>query len=156
MIRTEAEYNRSIERLEEENEIINAQRLHFIGLGYEGEELERLMQPSISFHEQLKEEVEAYERMKRGDLDQLHDFNNIGRWLIGLRIAFGLTQKEMAEKLGVSPAQVSRDETNDYHGITIERVQYILEKFGVKFTAEIENPIPPLKSNSENNNIVYA
>ncbi|MEP0006272.1 MAG: helix-turn-helix transcriptional regulator [Balneola sp.] len=150
MIRTDAEYNKSIERLKEERAVMDAQRKHFIELGHEGEELDRLMGPSISFHEQLKEEVETYERMKRGDLGVLKDFNNIGRWLIGLRIALGLSQKELAKRLDVSPAQVSRDETNDYHGITIERVQYILEKLGARFIAEIEEPITSFTPDSEN------
>ncbi len=151
MIRTDAEYKKSIERLKEERAVMDAQRKHFIELGHEGEELDRLMGPSLSFHEQLKEEVETYEKMRRGDLGTLQDFNNIGRWLIGVRIALGLSQKELAERLNVSPAQVSRDETNDYHGITIERVQYILEKLGVRFVAEIEEPISSFEPEASTN-----
>lgn len=142
MIRTDAEYKKAVERLEEEKKILNTQRNHFIGLGFQGEELERLMEPSISFHEQLKEEVEVYEKMKRGDLGVLKNFNQIGRWLIGVRIAAGFSQKELAEKLNVSPVQVCRDEINEYHGITIEKVQRILEIMGVRFKAEIEEPLP--------------
>lgn len=141
MIRTEAEYNRAIERLGEERKALENQKSHFTKLGYEGEELNRLMQPMISFNEQLKEEVTVYEQMKRGDLGVLKDFNNIGRWLIGLRIAKGLTQAELAERLEVSAAQISRDETNDYYGITIAKAQKILETLGARFEAEIENPI---------------
>ena len=141
MIRTEAEYNKAIERLEEERKVLEAQKKHFIEHGFEGEELERLMQPMISFNEQLKEEVTVFEQMKRGDLGVLKDLNNIGRWLIGLRIAKGLTQSELADRLGVSAPQVSRDETNEYHGITLAKAQKILETLGARFEAEIEGPI---------------
>ena len=51
--------------------------------------------------------------MKRGDLETLHSLSSIGHWLIGVRIAKGWSQRDLADKLGVSEAQVSRDERND-------------------------------------------
>ncbi len=141
MIRSEKEYQKAVERLEEERKIMAHQRAHFEELGHTGEEMERLMQPLISFHYQLKEEVDAYEGMKRGNLGTLREFNNIGRWLIGVRIALGLSQKEFADELGVSESQVSRDENNEYHGITMDKTQRILETFNVRFKAEIEEPV---------------
>jgi DNA-binding XRE family transcriptional regulator len=141
MIRSEKEYQKSIKRIEEELKVMNRQRAHFEELGHTGEALDRLMQPLISFHNQLKEEVEAYEGMKRGNLGTLREFNNIGRWLIGVRINLGMSQKEFAEELGVSEAQVSRDEINEYHGITMDKAQRILETFNVRFKAEIDEPI---------------
>jgi len=154
MIRSEKEYQKSLERLEEERKVMARQRAHFEELGHTGEELERLMQPLVSFHNQLKEEVEAYEGMKRGSLGTLHEFNNIGRWLIGVRIALGLSQKEFADELGVSEAQVSRDENNEYHGITLDKAQRILETFNVRFKAEIEEPVS--KSRKDKNPMLFA
>ena len=69
--------------------------------------------------------------MRRGELGTLTSLTSIGRWLIGVRIAKGLSQKELAELLGVSEAQVSRDERNEYHGITVERAQHILQTMEV-------------------------
>ncbi|MFO7847687.1 MAG: helix-turn-helix transcriptional regulator, partial [Bacteroidota bacterium] len=154
MIRSEKEYQKAIERLEEERKVMGRQRSHFEKLGHTGEELERLMQPLISFHNQLKEEVEAYEGMKRGNLGTLYEFNNIGRWLIGVRIALGLSQKEFADELGVSEAQVSRDENNEYHGITLDKAQRILETFNVRFKAEIEEPVS--KPRKDKNPMLFA
>lgn len=114
----------------------------YIEQGFETEELDRLMQPLISFHNQLKEEVEAYERIKRGDLGAIFNLKSIGRWLIGARIALNLSQKEFAEKTGVSEAQVSRDEINEYHGITLDRAQKIIDALGIHSKAEIEEPTP--------------
>jgi DNA-binding Xre family transcriptional regulator len=125
MIRTETDYRRSLERLEE-----GAKYLEMQAMG-----------PTLSFHEQVREEVELYERMKRGDLGTLTSLTGIGYWLIGLRIAKGWTQKDLAEALGVSEAQVSRDETNEYHGITVERAQRILEVMGLQFRLEVETPV---------------
>lgn len=76
-----------------------------------------------------------------GDLRPLCRLTQIGRWLIGARIALRLTQQELAERLEVSATQVSRDERNDYHGITVERAQRILEALGVRFHAEAANPV---------------
>ena len=149
MIRSEKEYERAVDRLEEEQKMMERQRSHFKEFGHTGEELERLMQPLISFHNQLKEEVEAYEGMKRGDLGTLYEFNNIGRWLIGVRIHLGMSQKEFAEELGVSEAQVSRDEINEYHGITMDKAQRILETFNVRFKAEIDEPITKPKKSKD-------
>ena len=134
MVRTESEYQKALQQLEQERNFIQKQREHLRELGLTGEDLERAMYPSMSFHEQLKEEVEAYENIKRGELGTLRSLNSLGRWLIGARIAKGWSQKELAQHLGVSEAQVSRDERNEYHGIKVDRAQAILEAMGLHFT----------------------
>jgi len=141
MIRSEQEYRRALERLEQDRSVLARQRQQLEGLGLEGEELARALQPMESFHQQFVEEVETYERMKRGDLGALRDLTGIGRWLIGLRIAKGLTQQQLAERLGVAPSQVSRDENNEYHGISVDRAQRILEALGARFEAHLTEPI---------------
>ncbi|MDZ7772199.1 MAG: helix-turn-helix transcriptional regulator [Balneolaceae bacterium] len=77
---------------------------------------------------------------------------SIGRWLIGLRIAKGWTQEELANRLGVSQAQVSRDENNEYHGISVEKAQKILDVFNARFSMEIEDPL----SFDERSELEYA
>lgn len=139
MIRTDSEYRRALQRLTQEEETLRKQRDHLKELGLSPKEIERTMHPLISFRAQLEEEVEAYTRMKRGDLGPLESLTSIGRWLVGARIARGLSQATLAERLGVHESQVSRDERNDYRGITTERAQHILEALGVKFTAEAES-----------------
>ncbi len=138
MIRTESEYRKALEQLKQDKDYLQTHRKHLESIGISGEQLERAIQPALSFHEQLKEEVETYEQMRRGELGTLTSLTNIGRWLIGVRIAKGLSQKELAERLDVSEAQVSRDERNDYHGVTVERAQYILQTMGVMFRLEVE------------------
>jgi ribosome-binding protein aMBF1 (putative translation factor) len=139
MIRTDTDYRRALQRLADEAETLRAQRDHLSDLGLSDEEAGRAMEPMLSFRAQLEEEVEAYSRMKRGDLGPLQSLTAIGRWLVGARIARGLTQQELADRLGVDPSQVSRDERNDYRGVTAERAQRILEALGVRFTAQAES-----------------
>jgi DNA-binding XRE family transcriptional regulator len=141
MIRSGQEYQNALERLDQDLSVLERQRERLEELGLDGEKLARALQPMESFHEQLREEVEMYERMKRGDLGALTNLTGIGRWLIGTRIAKGLTQQELADRLGVAASQVSRDENNEYHGISVERAQRILEALGVRFEVHLTEPV---------------
>ena len=141
MIRTDAEYRNALKRLEQDAETIGRQRAQLEKMDLSDEEVERALQPMISFCDQLREEVETYERMRRGDLGVLYNLTSVGRWLIGARVAKGWSITDLADALDVSVQQVSRDENNEYRGITTERAQRILEVLGVRFHAEVEDPI---------------
>lgn len=136
MIRTESEYQRTLKQLQEGKRQLETQREQLVRAGLAGDALERALHPLFSFQAQLEEEVLAYENMRRGDLGTLESLESVGRWLIGARIARGWSQKELARQLGVSEAQVSRDERNEYHGVTVERAQRVLEIMGVAFQME--------------------
>ena len=138
MIRNDREYQEAQRRLKVDQDFIAAQRRALEDLALSADETERAMQPALSFHAQLVEEVEWYERVRRRDFETVHSLKAIGRLLIAARIANGLTQQELAERLGVSQAQVSRDERNEYHGITVERAQLILDRLGEKLTARLD------------------
>jgi transcriptional regulator with XRE-family HTH domain len=49
-----------------------------------------------------------------------------------------LTQRQLAERLGVHESQVSRDERNEYHGITLERAARILEALHAQVHSRVE------------------
>jgi hypothetical protein len=142
MIRSEAEYREARRRLEEDRLFIQAQREALEGEGFTNEEVDRGMEPALSFHEQLKEEVAFYERVKRLDFDTIISLEHIGRFLIALRIGLDIPQREMAKRLGVSEAVVSRDEHNEYHGVGVEKVQKILDAMGVRLVSHVELPPP--------------
>src|SRR2546427_11945504 len=107
MIRTDAEYRVAVERLQKDQEIIELQRAKLREMGLGKDEVERAIEPALSFHVQLVEEVAMYERIKRGDFAPIHNLNSLGRVLIGLRIAAGISQHELAERLDVADAVVS-------------------------------------------------
>ena len=135
MIRTDRDYEQAIRDLQNDQEIMKQQEETLRKDGLSEEDVNFAMQPAISFHEQLKEEVEWYERVKRGDFSPIEDVQELGQLLIGLRIYCGLSQRELADLLRVSEAMVSRDERNEYHGITTDRAQRIIE--AMKATVEI-------------------
>ena len=93
--------------------------------------------PMTSFHLQLQEEVEAYERLARGEFGEFSNLRGIGTLLIALRIAQKLSQRELAQRLGVHESQVSRDERNEYHAITIERASRILDAMNVELRTTV-------------------
>ncbi len=83
------------------------------------------MEPILTFHQQLIEEVESYEKLKRGQTGEFYNLDGLGRTLIALRIAKGITQKDLAKKLSVHETQISRDERNEYRGASIEKVSVL-------------------------------
>jgi transcriptional regulator with XRE-family HTH domain len=87
--------------------------------------------------------VAWYERVKRHDFEAIKDLTRIGRVLIALRIAQGLTQRDLATLLGVSEAVVSRDERSAYHGIGVERAQRILDALGAQIVTTVETLTAP-------------
>jgi DNA-binding XRE family transcriptional regulator len=138
MIRTDAEYNEAVQRLRGDLTAFEMQRKQLMEAGLRDEQLQRALQPLQSFNEQLREEVEVYERMRRGEFAPVTDLNSIGRLLIGLRIWAGLNQRQLAERLQVSESMVSRDERNEYHGITVERAQRIFDALRARVHLEVE------------------
>jgi len=138
MIRNESEYKRAVERVVEEGKRLAETKDRLKGKGLSQEEIKRAMDPLASFHLQLKEEVQSYERLKRGEFDELVNLRGLGHLLISLRIAKGLTQTDLAAKLSINESQVSRDERNEYHGISLDRVSKILEALGVRLSTKVE------------------
>ncbi len=138
MIRNEQEYQEALRRFKLDVEVLEKQRAGLAAEGLTQEEIQAVMEPLFSFREQLLEEIEWYENARRGNFAPIDRLTALGRLLIGARIASGLSQRTLAQKLGVSEQAVSRDERNEYHGITLERAQRILDvlKFGVSTTME--------------------
>ena len=66
MIRNEAEYQNASARLKEEQVRLAEHRARLQATGMSEEEIKRVIDPIESFHLQLREEVESYERLKRG------------------------------------------------------------------------------------------
>ena len=138
MIRSEHEYREVVQRIKEEAQRLKQQEEKLLEMGLGREEVNRAMDPVMSFHQQLKEEAESYERLRRGEFEELRNFEGVGQLLVALRIAQGVSQRELAERLAVHESQVSRDERNEYHGITVERAHRVLEALGVEIRTMVE------------------
>jgi ribosome-binding protein aMBF1 (putative translation factor) len=144
MIRNEAEYQEASKRLIAESRRLDEHRVRLKEAGLKEHEIQRVIDPLETFHLQLREEVEAYERLKRGEFEDLENLRGLGLVLITSRIAQGLSQRDLARRLGVHESQVSRDERNEYFGITLERAMKILEALNVRLRTHVQmDPIEP-------------
>lgn len=139
MIKTESAYEKALERLVKDKEYIQQQREALEKIGLTLEQINHALQPSVTFYEQLKEEVIYYEKIRSGDFEPMINLNNIGKSLIAYRIYLGLSQQKLAERLNVSASQISRDERNEYYGATIERIREVMESMHMVARTQI-NP----------------
>lgn len=138
MIKTEKEYVESKKRLLDEQQVIDDQMIKLKQAGLTKDQINLAIDPLASFMMQLKEEVEEYERLKRGEFGDLENLYGIGRTLVALRIFKGIKQSELAQKLGVKESQVSRDEANEYHGASVDKIQKVLDAIGIKLKSTVE------------------
>jgi len=138
MIRSESEYQEAVKRMSEEQKRLVEHRARLKETGLTDEEIKRVIDPMESFYLQFKEEVESYERLKRGEFEELDNLRGLGHLLIALRIAQGVSQRELAKRLEVHESQVSRDERNEYFGVTLERAGRILEALNVRLRTRVE------------------
>jgi ribosome-binding protein aMBF1 (putative translation factor) len=138
MIRTETEYQEASARLAGERTRLADHRARLKKVGLAAAEIKRVIDPLKSFHLQLKQEGESHERLKRGEFDELENLRGLGHLLISIRITQGISQRELSKRLNVHESQVSRDERNEYFGITLERAIKILEALNVQLHTRVE------------------
>lgn len=143
MIRSEAEYQQALKSIDAERERFASHAEEWKRQGYTDEQVAKLLEPLESFHLQLVEEVQSYERLKRGQFSEFENLEGLGQILIGVRIARGMSQRQLAERLDCSETMVSRDERNEYQGIRIDRARKILEALGVRLLTRVE--VEPLR-----------
>ncbi len=144
MIRSETEYQEAVRRLSEGEKLLQEELKK---LDLSKAEIKRATPPNVSFHDQLTEEVGSYERLCRGEFDEVVNFEGLGRQLIALRIVQGLSHRDLAKRLEVHESVVSRDERNEYHGITIERASKIFAALGV--SAQVKMEVTPISAGAK-------
>ena len=154
MIRNEAEYQEAVKRIAEEKGRLDEYAANWKRKGYGADEIAALREPLESFHVQLVEEVESYERLKRGQFREFENLCGLGQVLIGLRIARGMTQRQLAERLGVNETMVSRDERNEYHGITVERAMRVLDALEARLVTRVE--VEPMQAPTDRRSASHA
>jgi len=83
---------------------------------------------------QLEDELREYDQMKSGELTLPHfeRLDQIAPSIVKIRIARGVSQTELARRLGVSKQVISRYEESEYQTVAIARLQEILDAIGVK------------------------
>jgi DNA-binding Xre family transcriptional regulator len=82
----------------------------------------------------LREQIEHYEKLRDGRITsrEITSLHELPTALIEARIAARLTQRQLAERLGVAEQQIQRWEANNYSGVNLDRLQSIADALGVK------------------------
>jgi ribosome-binding protein aMBF1 (putative translation factor) len=88
----------------------------------------------------LRHDLEEYSALRSGKRKTvaLGSFDDLPKTLIQARIAAGLTQEELASKLGLKPQQIQRYEATDYHSASMVRMNEILRALGVRLRHPVE------------------
>ena len=88
---------------------------------------------------ELRAQLERYEQLRDGaitgrELDSLRDLPTA---LIEARIAAKLTQRALADRLGVAEQQVQRWEATNYAGVGLERLQDVADALGSRIRENV-------------------
>jgi transcriptional regulator with XRE-family HTH domain/dephospho-CoA kinase len=91
---------------------------------------------------ELQEELQEYESLRSGKrrVLPLDSFDDLPRTLIQARIAAGMSQEDLAGRLGVKPQQIQRYEASDYLGASLSRVSQVVQALGLQIQEDILLP----------------
>jgi DNA-binding XRE family transcriptional regulator len=92
--------------------------------------------------ETLREQVAEYEALQSGTVAVLEadSLTQLPDALIRARIASGLTQRALAERLGLKEQQLQRYEATRYAGVSLGRAEAIADALGVTIHERIVLP----------------
>ena len=93
----------------------------------------------------LENELGEYESLKAGgfQLDSLKVVSDLPSILIKARIAQGLSQKELAARIGLKEQQIQRYEATDYASANLARIKEVANAFGVDINSPTSTPHAP-------------
>lgn len=96
--------------------------------------------------ETLTQEVQEYDALTSGRTKVLEatSFDDLPRVLIQARIAAGLSQKDLADRLGLKEQQVQRYEATDYESASLSRINEVVRALGLRMRKEILLPDAPV------------
>jgi len=81
---------------------------------------------------ELRQEIGAYDSLKNLDTIVVKSFEELPLLFIKARIARGLTQKQLAEKLRVKEQQIQRYESKNYRSVSLGRLLDIATALDMK------------------------
>jgi ribosome-binding protein aMBF1 (putative translation factor) len=86
----------------------------------------------------LQAQLKSYESLKEGTQDlMISSLSDLPKVLIQARIASGLSQKELAGKLGLKEQQIQRYEASLYGSASLTRLLAIAQVLGIRFDGRV-------------------
>ncbi len=89
--------------------------------------------------EDLRAQLEEYEALKAGTytLLEVNSLEQLPRALVQVRIAAGLSQKDLADRLGIKEQQVQRYEATDYESASVSRLKDVCRALGLNIRKDL-------------------
>ena len=97
--------------------------------------MSQLMRDAITSEiEVLRGQIHHYEQLRDGRITgcEITSLHELPTALIEARIAARLTQRQLAERIGVVEQQIQCWEANEYTGVNLDRLQGIADALGVQ------------------------
>jgi ribosome-binding protein aMBF1 (putative translation factor) len=93
-----------------------------------------------SMAETLRSEMQRYEDLRDGQVNhrKIEGIKDIPAALIEARIAAGLTQKNLAERLDLKPQQIQRWESNGYSSTSLARLWEVAHALEITLSGKAE------------------
>ena len=87
----------------------------------------------------LEAELEQYESLRSGQrrIIRTESLDDFPRALIQARVALGLTQRDLAERLGLKEQQIQRYEATEYASASLRRIREVVDALGVNLAGKI-------------------
>jgi transcriptional regulator with XRE-family HTH domain/Zn-dependent peptidase ImmA (M78 family) len=97
-----------------------------------------------SMVQELRSDLAEYESLKNADQSVIKTdtFEELGASLIKARIASGLSQKALAERLGIKEQQIQRYEADSYQSASYRRLGEVANAIGVRIENQVLVPLP--------------
>ncbi|MCX6826875.1 MAG: helix-turn-helix transcriptional regulator [candidate division Zixibacteria bacterium] len=130
MIKTEQQYKQACAKCSQGAEQLQKHVEALQVRGYADDEIECLTGPTARMLAESRRAIDIYRRLKGKDAQALQELP-LNRQLIGLRIYQGISQSRLASILGITRAELAREEKNEYRDLTLERYKKILNAMGV-------------------------
>ncbi len=138
MIRNESEYRMAVQRLMAEELRMETQLQSLAAMDLPPQVVERVRESLRVAHDERVDEIDCYAQSKNCQRAEVDDLNALGRALIGMRIAQGVSQRELAQRVEVSEQTISRSEINEYRGISLERAARLFDALDVAVKLTVE------------------
>lgn len=92
--------------------------------------------------ESLRSELGDYDALRAGKKKSFlgESFDEFPRMLIEARIAAGLSQRQLADRLGLKEQQIQRYEASHYGSASLNRVRQVIDALGLKVREEASLP----------------
>ncbi len=89
--------------------------------------------------DELRAQIKHYEELRDGAITgrELDSLRELPTALIEARIAANMTQRTLAERLGVAEQQVQRWEATNYAGVGLDRLQDIADALGSRIRENV-------------------